>query len=119
IDQIVNQNQSYTMDQPIRINDLLPVGIDQFYRYYGSYTTPDCQEIVTWVIFRNPINIDVKQVQKFRDLIFRLFHSNNRTSSLGTDLKNLEVKTEEMLGYYRHIQELGTRRIHAPYSLSG
>ena len=33
-----------------------------YYRYYGSLTTPGCNEVVQWTIFTTPIPISAKQV---------------------------------------------------------
>ncbi len=39
----------------ISFKDLLPTRNDTFYRYFGSLTTPGCEEIVTWTVFDTPI----------------------------------------------------------------
>ena len=42
--------------------DLLPDETDSFYRYSGSLTTPACQEVVTWTLFRDTVEISASQV---------------------------------------------------------
>ncbi|HEX9447057.1 MAG TPA: carbonic anhydrase family protein, partial [Dongiaceae bacterium] len=44
------------------------------YRYPGSLTTPPCSEIVNWVVFRDPIEAGIGQIDQFA----RLFPLNAR-----------------------------------------
>lgn len=53
-----------TLRSPLSLNRLLPRRTSSFYRYFGSLTTPDCQEIVTWTIFDNTIEISERQVSR-------------------------------------------------------
>ncbi len=55
----------YIFGTPIILKSLFPPNNDIFYRYFGSYTTPRCQESVTWIIYPEPVFIDVKQVTIF------------------------------------------------------
>lgn len=50
------------------LQDLLPANKDDFYRYSGSLTTPTCDEVVTWTVFKDPITISSAQLAKFREL---------------------------------------------------
>ncbi|XP_048887193.1 carbonic anhydrase 12-like isoform X1 [Brienomyrus brachyistius] len=43
------------------IRHLLPLRLDQYYRYDGSLTTPPCYPSVLWTVFRNPITISHTQ----------------------------------------------------------
>ncbi|MBI2254822.1 MAG: carbonic anhydrase family protein [Proteobacteria bacterium] len=44
------------------------------YRYAGSLTTPPCSEIVSWVVFRDPVEAAIGQIETFA----RMFPMNAR-----------------------------------------
>lgn len=48
----------------IDIADAL-TNLKQYYNYQGSLTTPGCEEIVTWVVQRQPAQMTEKQLQAF------------------------------------------------------
>ncbi|NXS18955.1 CAH7 anhydrase, partial [Mystacornis crossleyi] len=48
---------------------LLPLSLD-YWTYLGSLTTPPLNESVTWIVLKEPIRISVKQLEKFRTLLF-------------------------------------------------
>ena len=52
------------------LNSFLPDNTDEFYRYEGSLTTPQCQETVIWTIFTNTIQISEKQVTDTNPILF-------------------------------------------------
>lgn len=37
-----------------------------YYTYRGSLTTPDCSEVVTWVVLQEPMNMSSEQIEAFR-----------------------------------------------------
>ena len=43
----------------------------EFYQYDGSHTTPPCDEDVTWLVFSNPLKIDVVDLKKFMDVYWK------------------------------------------------
>jgi carbonic anhydrase len=48
----------------INPNDLLPAD-RSFYRFPGSLTTPICNEVVTWYVMRNPIELSEAQIAEY------------------------------------------------------
>jgi len=48
------------------LKSLLPKDTKNFYRYQGSLTTPGCNEIVVWTVFKESIGISAGQMAKFR-----------------------------------------------------
>ncbi|XP_028332288.1 carbonic anhydrase-like [Gouania willdenowi] len=52
----------------ISIDDLTAnVDRTKFYRYRGSLTTPNCNEVLVWTVFQQPIEIDKNLIQMFPD----------------------------------------------------
>ncbi|XP_073821390.1 carbonic anhydrase 7-like [Musca autumnalis] len=50
----------------ITMDNLLgDVNRNHFFTYFGSLTTPDCSEAVTWTVFPQPLYISLQQMQKF------------------------------------------------------
>ncbi|KAI9563220.1 alpha-carbonic anhydrase [Daphnia sinensis] len=66
--EIIKNGDETILRKPVSLFELLPKRTSTFYRYFGSVTTPACQEIVIWTIFDKPIEISEKQLNKFRSL---------------------------------------------------
>ena len=50
----------------LRLNDLLPNNLNNFYRYPGSLTTPPCTERVNWLVLDTPASIGLEQIEIYR-----------------------------------------------------
>jgi carbonic anhydrase len=53
--------------------DLLPSD-RSFYRFPGSLTTPDCNEVVNWYLMKNPVELSESQIQEYA----RYYHDTAR-----------------------------------------
>lgn len=53
---------------PVDPAKLLPQNFTGYYTYHGSLTTPPCSECVTWIVFKEPIEVSSDQLNAFRNL---------------------------------------------------
>lgn len=60
--------------------------IDEYYNYLGSLTTPKCNEIVNWFVFKNALNISLEQ----KNLLHSYYKEN--TNHAGSNGNNREVQ---------------------------
>lgn len=65
--------QSVPTAGPVDIRLMLPADRGA-YRYAGSLTTPPCSEVVSWLVFREPIQVSAGQIAQFA----RLYPANAR-----------------------------------------
>lgn len=58
--------------ESISLSDLIPEKekLKRYFRYYGSLTTPGCQEIVVWTVFEEPIQLQESQIKAFSNQLF-------------------------------------------------
>ncbi|XP_051770057.1 carbonic anhydrase 4-like [Ctenopharyngodon idella] len=50
----------------ITLNSLLEgVDMTKYYRYQGSLTTPNCNEVVIWTVFKQPIKVSQNLINRF------------------------------------------------------
>jgi hypothetical protein len=60
------KNSSVTVTQSFAMTNMLPAKLTDFIRYQGSLTTPNCSEVVTWTVFKEPIIISHTQLYALR-----------------------------------------------------
>ena len=49
---VVNESTEKIEIKSFDMTKLMPHDLDVFYRYEGSLTTPECNEVVTWTVFK-------------------------------------------------------------------
>lgn len=52
----------------IDLSTFLPTEGQHFYRYFGSLTTPGCNEVVEWTVIQDPIYVKPSLIRKFRQV---------------------------------------------------
>ena len=55
----------------LALSSLLPDNTREFYRYKGSLTTPACNEVVIWTLFRHKVKISSSQVSPAHDDVIK------------------------------------------------
>ena len=78
----------------VKLGQFLPQELDHFYRYNGSLTTPGCEEIVVWTIFKEKIEISQHQMDVLRQITHKHYDLN---------------KTEDLSNNFRPAQDLNGR----------
>ncbi|KAF0297539.1 putative carbonic anhydrase 3 [Amphibalanus amphitrite] len=68
LDRIRAGGASTLLSEPPSLLELMPNDLGHFYRYEGSLTTPGCYEVVTWTIFKQPVQATEQQMARFRTL---------------------------------------------------
>lgn len=87
---------------------LLPSDTTQYYTYLGSLTTPPLYESVTWVVFKQPIEVSEAQMQAFRNL-----NSIPKDGSVDPEANDFQGKIVEN---YRPPLPLGDRTVRASFN---
>ncbi|KAL4617820.1 carbonic anhydrase 4-like [Arapaima gigas] len=84
----------------LSMDDLLPgVNRTRYYRYLGSLTTPLCNEVVTWTVFQDPVNVSNNLIDLFSSSLY---------------FTNVHNVTEKITDVYRNVQKLNNRVITTP-----
>lgn len=71
----------------INIQTLIPEN-SSYWTYEGSLTTPPCYESVTWIVFKDPIELSAEQFEAFRQLMSYKEGEGPRDPTDGPVLKN-------------------------------
>lgn len=102
-DHISHDDESYTIPA-FDLSSALPETVWNFARYNGSLTTPTCNEIVQWTVFREPLSVTEAQMTELRSA----FSYNADTGAADT----------AMTVNWRPLQPLGDRALYTTYDWS-
>lgn len=103
--QITSSGDTLSMPEGFDPASLLPNNRSEYWTYPGSLTTPPCYESVTWVVFKEPIEVSEEQMNVFRSL---------RTHKMGEQAPNDEL-AGCMVENYRPPLSIGDRLLRASF----
>ena len=100
------------MEKDVRLRDLLPEDTNSFYRYIGSLTTPPCNQIVMWTIFKDPIEISQEQLDIMRKGSYRL-EGENDVRYIANNYRSTQTL------YEREVLDIDTHIVHLACNSKG
>ncbi|XP_062919345.1 carbonic anhydrase 4-like [Mobula hypostoma] len=66
VSNLTEDGDKLTLDGAFSMMDLIDsINLTKYYRYNGSLTTPECNEIVLWTVFEEPIRLNASLVETF------------------------------------------------------
>ncbi|KAK8378673.1 hypothetical protein O3P69_009401 [Scylla paramamosain] len=72
------------------LRHILPSNDNNFYRYWGSLTTPPCSPTVVWTVFRDPVNVPARLINFLRSL------------NLGENFRDIQGQDERIVYFSGH-----------------
>uniref|UniRef100_A0A665W7A8 Carbonic anhydrase n=1 Tax=Echeneis naucrates TaxID=173247 RepID=A0A665W7A8_ECHNA len=79
-----------TKIKPFPLISLLPQhNMSQYYRYYGSLTTPPCSQAVVWTLYEVPIYISWSQLAQFTSQIFSTEEDAEQVTPLQNNFRHI------------------------------
>ncbi|XP_070618268.1 carbonic anhydrase 12 [Erythrolamprus reginae] len=95
--QHVKYKDQETIVPGFNVRDLLPEGLDDYYRYEGSLTTPPCYPSVLWTVFRKPVELSAEQLLALETTLYCTESS--------------DPSPLEMVDNFRRVQEFDERMV--------
>uniref|UniRef100_UPI0037E739BF carbonic anhydrase 15 n=1 Tax=Semicossyphus pulcher TaxID=241346 RepID=UPI0037E739BF len=79
-----------TKVKPFPLMSLLPKhNMSQYYRYYGSLTTPPCSQVVVWTLYEVPVYISWSQLAQFTSQIFSTEEDAEQVTPLQNNFRHI------------------------------
>ncbi|XP_015790795.1 carbonic anhydrase 2 [Tetranychus urticae] len=64
-----SSNIKYDTKNQFSLRYFLPGNTKSFFKYFGSLTTPNCQEAVNWIVMKDFITVSNDQIDRLRSLV--------------------------------------------------
>ncbi|XP_058472628.1 carbonic anhydrase 15 [Solea solea] len=78
--------------KPFPLMSLLPQhNMSQYYRYYGSLTTPPCSQVVVWTVYEVPVYISWSQLAQFTSQIFSTEENAEQVTPLQMNFRHIHA----------------------------
>lgn len=103
---ITHKGDRITIPKPLDPANLLPAS-KAYWTYLGSLTTPPCSESVTWILFKEPIEVSREQLELFREM--RCYDAREECPCDDSLHKTFEYG--KVINNYRPPLELGNREL--------
>ena len=97
LDEVHGNGKSVSLSNGYTLKTFLPRGTGRFFRYNGSLTTPPCNEVVIWTVFKDREFISKEQLNKLRDTIKGV--NNNRPVQPLNERNVLDIDTRDYDGH--------------------
>ncbi|XP_026474423.1 carbonic anhydrase 13 [Ctenocephalides felis] len=98
---VMHKGDKVTIPGPLDPAKLIPEN-KKYWTYPGSLTTPPCSESVTWILFKEPIEVSHEQLEAFRSL---------RCYDVAEDCPCDDLHGGQVINNYRPPLPLGNRDI--------
>ncbi len=93
MDSVHEEGKHIFLDEKMQLKSFLPRGTGRFFRYNGSLTSPPCNEVVVWTVFKDREYISEQQMAKLRDA------------------RNSEDRRRQLENNYRPVQSINGRSV--------
>jgi carbonic anhydrase len=87
---IIHADSSYQIEVPMELSHFLPADTADYYQYTGSFTTPGCNEVVSWHVLYSALTISEAQLEELYGLHD---HSGEELGAIFRELQPLNDRT--------------------------
>ncbi|XP_067325921.1 carbonic anhydrase 4-like [Anolis sagrei] len=96
---IPEKGNAVNLDGQFSLGGLLKVAdVRSYYRYFGSLTSPNCSEAVTWIVYPQPIEVTHKTLKKFTDSLYFTTIAEGR--KMQKNYRPLQPLNNRKVGYF-------------------
>ncbi|XP_039186327.1 carbonic anhydrase 4-like [Crotalus tigris] len=107
LDKIPEKDNFWDLNGEFSLGGLLKTAdVSCYYRYSGSLTSPNCEESVIWIVFREPIGVHSQVVEKMTNsLYFTIIQENRRMQN---NFRFVQPLNGRKVYYYQEVKTLGS-----------